>query len=38
MHPKAMSEIYKYKSSGLPSVGGTKTRAKIKYSLILSKA
>ena len=38
MHPKAMSEIYEYRSRGRPNVGGTKTGGEKRYSLIFSKA
>ena len=38
MHPKAMSEIDKYRSRGSPGVGGTKTRGERRYSITFSKA
>ena len=38
MHPKAMSKTNKYRSRGLPYVGGTKTGGERRYSLIFSKA
>ena len=38
MHPKAMSEMDKYRSRGCPDVGGTKTEGERRHSLIFSKA